>query len=408
MSLSKLGELIGNALSARFDKSVWVACEVQSMNVNGAGHCYLELAEYDENHVGRIASMRATIWRGLYGKLKAKFETLTSQQLTTGLKVLLSVYVKFHPLYGLSLNVVDIDPSYTLGDIERRRREIMERLQREGVAEMQKKLELPVLTKRVAVISSATAAGYGDFCNQLRDNRRGYGFKVGLFAAVMQGAEAGASIVAALEAINREVDKWDVVAVIRGGGAVGDLQSLESYEVANNIAQFPLPILTGIGHDRDQTLLDLVAHRSLRTPTAVAEFLIGRMEQAEESLLSVVDAVFAAVTRRLGSEGKLLTRLSEGLQRCLQSRLRYARLYIDEWTERHFKPRIDTRFKHEKLRLQTVETAVRLADPVQVLKRGYTLTMKNGKVVQHSADLSSGDCIITRFADGERVSIVNK
>lgn len=405
LKLSELQQRIGRVLGEEFADSVWVACEVQSLNTS-SGHCYMELAEYDEAHMQRVAVARATIWRGQYLRLRSRFETLTGQELCAGLQVLLCVRVAFHAVYGLSLNVVDIDPSYTLGDIERRRREIWDRLKREGVAEMQKELELPTVVQRVAVISSATAAGYGDFMNQLKGNRRGYAFCVKLFPALMQGAEAGKSIVAALDAVCAEEAHWDTVVIIRGGGAVGDLQSLESYEVANNIAQFPLPVLTGIGHDRDQTLLDMVAHMALRTPTAVAEFLVGRIEQTEERAEALGQSIVVAVGRRLAAEGKMLAARGAMIEVQVRNRLTMGLQFVEQWLGLRLLPRVAERLHRERLRLEASEKAVNLADPEAVLRRGFTLTRVDGRVVTSARVLKAGDVLETRFADGEVESVV--
>lgn len=443
LSLRKLSLLISSVFKERFSDDLWVKCELQSLSVAASGHCYFELSEYDTEHLRKVASMRGTVWRDRYRALKAKFEEQTAQELAAGLNVLLRVRLSYSALYGFSLNVIDIDPSYTLGDIERRRREIMRRLQREGIAERQKQLVLPLLVKRIAIVSSLTAAGYGDFSNQLRDNRGRFYFVTQLFDARMQGAEAEASILSALHAIEIESSHWDVVVILRGGGAVGDLQSLESYNVARAIALFPIPVLTGIGHDRDSTLLDLVAHLSLRTPTAVAQFLIERMESAATRLLEIADSLSDAIGRRIVCQRERLSEMRLAIDSAVRLQLGYKRRFLERWISLRLAPRIDgrlrrerlrleagarvfkfaevrigrerarlrpmgqvarfidVRIKCERLRLRSVEQAVRMADPENTLRRGYTVTLREGKIVTRVENLKRGDVLTTRFADGE-------
>ena len=285
MTLFELNCTVRGVLRETLRQAVWVVAEVSDLRVASNGHCYLELVQKDGQSGSLVAKARATIWRSRYFALSQDFSRLTGQSLQSGLKIMVRVSVVFHELYGYSLDISDIDPSYTLGDIQAQRRAIIARLEAEGVMHLNRGLPLPRLLRRVAVVSSETAAGYGDFCNQLAQS--GFAFELKLFPAVMQGDRVEESIIAALDAIAAEAGRWDVVAIIRGGGATTDLHGFDTYLLAANVAQFPLPVLTGIGHERDETILDLVAHKRLKTPTAVAAFLV-ESRQAEAAVLQAL------------------------------------------------------------------------------------------------------------------------
>ena len=284
LKLSELNGLVKKAVSNAFTAPIWVIAEISELKTNRSGHCYLALIEKDDNGDTILAQARATIWSYTFRMLKPYFETTTGQQLVEGLKVLVSVSVEFHELYGYSLNIRDIDPTYTLGDMARRRLEIIARLKSDGVAEMNKELELPLVLQKIAIISSATAAGYQDFVDQLVNNPQGYKFHIKLFPAIMQGNQAELSIIGALEQIYLYEDFFDAVVIIRGGGSQADLSCFDNYNLAYFITQFPLPVITGIGHEKDDSIVDLVAHTRLKTPTAVAEFLIGSLARFEQDL----------------------------------------------------------------------------------------------------------------------------
>ena len=279
LKLSELNGLVKKTVGEAFTAPVWVIGEISELKTNRSGHCYLNLIEKEENGDAIVAQARATIWSYTYRMLRPFFESTTGQQLTEGLKVLLSVSVEFHELYGYSLNIRDIDPTYTLGDMARRRREIIARLQSEGVAEMNKELDLPLVPQKIAIISSSTAAGYQDFVDQLTNNQAGYHFDLKLFPAIMQGNQAETSIIEALEQIYLYENFFDAVVIIRGGGSQADLSCFDNYNLAYFITQFPLPVITGIGHEKDDSIVDMVAHTRLKTPTAVAEFLISGVAQ---------------------------------------------------------------------------------------------------------------------------------
>ena len=285
LSLYELNRVVKNTLSNGFPDLYWIRAETSDVRVNQNGHCYLEFIQKDDNNKSIIAKARASIWANVYHLLKMYFESETNQPFTSGLKVLVQVSVEFHELYGFSLNIHNIDPNYTLGDQARNRAEIIKKLKDEGVLELNKQLDLPLISNRIAIISSPTAAGYEDFLNQLHNNKSGFVFYTHLFPAVMQGDRVEESILSALDSIFENLDSFDAVIIIRGGGATSDLSCFDSYLLATSCAQFPLPIITGIGHERDDTVLDIVAHTRAKTPTAVAEFLIKRMMDTENSLL---------------------------------------------------------------------------------------------------------------------------
>ena len=284
IGLYQLNSLVKQELKNRFPDTFLVIAEIADVKENRSGHCYLELVEKREGDDAVIATARATIWAFTYRMLKPYFETTTGKSLQRGIKVLVSVEIVFHELYGYSLNIKNIDPTFTVGDLERKRKEIIDRLTQEGVIDMNRELELPMLPKTIAVISSPTAAGYGDFTDQLHRNVYGYAFHTKLFPAVMQGEKTTESVIAALERIYEYESLFDVVVIIRGGGSQTDLGSFDSYDLAANVAQFPIPVLAGIGHERDETIVDRVAYRSVKTPTAAAAFLIERFNEAEGRL----------------------------------------------------------------------------------------------------------------------------
>ena len=306
-SLLELNQQIKDILDDTFASLIWVKAEISEITVNRTGHCYLELVDIHPSSKEVLARARATIWSYSFRMLKPYFETTTGQAFSQGIKILVSAKVEFHPVYGMSLNIRDIDPSYTMGDMARKRREIILQLQEDGVFDMNRELELPLVPQRVAIISSPTAAGLQDFMNQLKNNPRNIHFYTKLFPAVMQGNETADSVIHALEQVyDQYEDFFDVVVLIRGGGAQLDLASFDNYELAYHVAQFPIPIITGIGHDKDETVIDLVAHTKMKTPTAVAEFLINGAESFELLLLEMEGRFVDLVQDHLQQEQKFL------------------------------------------------------------------------------------------------------
>lgn len=429
LSLYELNALVKRSINTCMPDTYWVQAELSDVRSNYSGHCYLEFVQKEPRGNKLIAKARGTIWSNVYRLLKPYFEEETGQAFVAGIKVMVKVTVEFHELYGYSLTVQDIDPTYTLGDMARRRREILKQLEEEGVLTLNKELEIPLLAQRIAVISSATAAGYGDFCNQLEHNPYGFVFYPHLFPSIMQGERVEPSVIAALDAINACRDHWDVVVIIRGGGATSDLSGFDTYELAANCAQFPLPIITGIGHERDDTVLDSVSHTRVKTPTAAAEFLINHLHDTAEMLENHASAILQAVSTRMEREKVRLARIAERIP--VQTRMRLNEEHYRQerimkqlevgWQSRlaketHFLNMLETqlggvsqrRLVKEQHRLQLLEQEVKAASPEHLLKRGYSITLKNGKTVTDASALQPGDELTTRLAQGEIKSIVTK
>ena len=407
LSLFELNRFVKQALHNHLPDTYWVQAELSDVRSNSSGHCYLEFVQKDTGGNHLIAKARGTIWSNIFKMLKPYFEQETGQQFASGIKVLVQVSVEFHELYGYSLTVLDIDPTYTLGDMARRRREIILRLEEEGVLTMNKELDMPLAPQRIAVISSATAAGYGDFCDQLRNNPYGLSFQTKLFPAIMQGERVEESIISALESVYQELDEWDVVVLIRGGGATSDLSGFDTYNLAANCAQFPLPIITGIGHERDETVLDIVAHTRVKTPTAAAEYLIGRLYETALKLEDHASRVVNKVEERLNWEHTRLNRLYEripmNVRMCLQ-----AGHYAVKGIQHRIDVALQERLLKEKHRLQLFEHQVRTASPEHLLKRGYSITLLDGRAVTDISMLKEGDVVTTRYAKGESQSVIMK
>ena len=430
LSLVELNQRIHMTLEQAFPDCYWVRAEMSDVRENSAsGHCYLEFVEKDPRSGQLLAKVRGTIWAKTFRLLKPYFELETGQRFVSGLKVLVQVTVEFHELYGLSLTVVDIDPAYTLGDMARKRLEIIRQLQEEGVFGLNKELPLPTLLRRVALISSPTAAGYEDFMNQLQHNRAGYPFYVKLFPALMQGERTEESVIAALDRIYAHQELFDVVALLRGGGATSDLNSFDSYLLAANCAQFPLPILTGIGHERDDTVVDLVAHTRLKTPTAVAEFLIRRMDQAAQAVEELQQAVSQSVSLRLLQEKQRLQSYATRFPVMVGQRIERNRTLLHQlgaklptmahgFVERkqaeidrlamRLRNAVTTHLAEKKRFLQLQEQFVRMASPDYILRRGYSLTLREGKIIKRAEELQVGEELTTRFMDGEVRSIIKE
>ena len=313
ITLSELNNLIKDSLLEAFPESLWIIAEISELKENRTGHCYLELIEKDSASDEILARSRATIWSYTYRMLKPYFETSTGKSFSSGIKILIRATVEYHEAFGLSLNIKDIDPTYTIGDLSLKKKEIIERLQTEGIFEMNKELELPLVPQNIAIISSATAAGYQDFVEQLESNPYGFQYYHTLFEAFMQGSEAAPSIIAALEQIFEMEDKFDVVVIIRGGGAQADLSCFDDYELAYFVTQFPLPIITGIGHEKDETITDLVAHTKMKTPTAVAEFLISGVAGFYEHILGIESAIIVKTREILETHNRFLEGIASGI-----------------------------------------------------------------------------------------------
>lgn len=405
ISLYELNNLVRGVLANTFAQAFWIRAEMSDVRIAQNGHCYLEFIEKDSQNRTIIAKARGSIWANVFRLLKAYFESETGQAFGTGLKVLVQVTVEFHELYGYSLNVHNIDPTYTLGDQARNRTLIIKQLEDEGVLTLNKELELPEIVNRIAVISSPTAAGYEDFCNQLDNNSDGFVFYTHLFPAIMQGERTENSIISALDRIYEHVDKFDTVVIIRGGGATSELSSFDSYLLAANCAQFPLPIITGIGHERDDTVLDIVAHTRAKTPTAVAEFLIKRMQSASLIMFELQESIILSINRKLTEETVFLNTLATHFSYITKDRTKDQLNKLSAIAER-LKNAGKRIIQEEKYRLANREQFLELVSPENILKKGYTLTIKENKIVKSAAELKKGETIINRFYDGDVVSEV--
>ena len=407
LSLHELNGLVKRSIRACMPDTFWVQAELSDVRSNYSGHCYLEFVQKDAGGNNLIAKARGTIWSNIYKMLKPYFEQETGQAFTSGIKVLVQVSVEFHELYGYSLTVLDIDPTYTVGDMERKRREILRQLEEEGVIDLNKELGMPMLPQRIAVISSATAAGYGDFCNQLMNNSRGYGFYTELFPAIMQGERVEETVLAALDAINARVEEFDAVVIIRGGGATSDLSGFDTYLLAASCAQFPLPIITGIGHERDDTVIDKVAHTRVKTPTAAAEFLIAKMDACADVLDDLSSRLMQGVQNRLLWEFRRIDGLKQRIPTTVYKRIGDAK-YTLLSAQRNLQMASRQFLSAKKHRLELLQQRLNDALPEKQLARGYSITLKDGKAVKDASSLKKGDTLVTMLHQGRIESEVKK
>ncbi|MBR1961762.1 MAG: exodeoxyribonuclease VII large subunit [Alistipes sp.] len=375
ITLSQLQGRISIALADALPLPVWVSAEIADIKINASGHCYIELIEKNEKTGATEAQARATIWRSQVMSTIGRFEQESGQRLTKGMKILFKATVQHHAVYGMSLQIQQIDALHTIGDMERRRQQTIEQLQKDGVWDMNRSLPMPLVVQRVAVISSATAAGYRDFMKELE--RSVYRIETELFEATMQGERCDESIVAALYAVAERSDEFDAVAIIRGGGSTGDLECYNSYSLAFAVTQFPLPVLTGIGHDKDTSVTDMVAHTPLKTPTAVAAWIDGRAADFDGAL------EYCAISLR---------------DICRQA-THSAALRLEQFSAdvRHLAERT---LQSEKQRLDGIATVVANFAPERIFRLGYAIARKEGKALQSVDSVSIGDGIEVALADG--------
>ena len=381
-ALSQLNKMVRDAIETQLPDEYWVEAELSECREHN-GHCYLELIEKDEHTNTPVARASAKCWRQTWLMVKPYFERTTGEPLRTGMKVLLKVYAQFHEAFGFSWIVTDIDPNYTLGDMARKRLEIIRQLKEEGLFDLQRELHIPLFAKRIAVISAENAAGYGDFCRQLEDNEYGFRFEVTLFPAIMQGEQVEQSIIGALERIYALTASFDVVVIIRGGGATADLSGFDTLALAENVAQFPLPVITGIGHERDESILDMVAHTRVKTPTAAAALLIDHLRQVLERINSAQQRITTAIFQRIANQKMRLTNLQTLLPALVQR---------NQAEARH--------------RIEMLEVLLKSHDPQRLLSRGYSITLLNGRAVRDPQQLKAGDVLETRVEKGTIKSTV--
>ncbi len=427
-TLYELNSLVRQSIELTMKGEFWVEAELSEVREN-SGHCYMALVQKDESGNTPVARASAKCWRSSWLPLRHKFESVTGTRLCPGIKVLLKVYPQFHEAFGFSWIVVDIDPTYTLGDMARRRKEIIKILQDEGVLDLNKQIALPMFTQRIAVVSSETAAGYGDFCNQLERNQYGYKFHITLFPAIMQGEGVEDSVISALDKIYEREHRYDCVVIIRGGGATSDLSGFDSLALAENIANFPLPVIAGIGHERDETVVDVVAHQSVKTPTAAAAFLIDNLRNVDMHLIDIKQRIYNNAQMTMQAEKQQIARYTQIIPTLfsLVSSRQTAR--IDNLSHRFYSASqrlTDNRRKEtiiaedrvataadrlisdEKHRIEMLSQRINALDPQLILERGYSITFHNGKALMNSNTLVEGDVLETRLAKGKVVSTVKK
>lgn len=405
ITLSQLQNKIKQTIELNI-KAQWVLCDISDMKVNGAGHCYLELVEKSEGR-GAIPKAKATaiIWKSSYSAIYNFFLQKTGMALSSGMKVMLLVEVNYHELYGLSLVVRDIDPTYSLGDLERQRRETIAKLQADGIIEMNRELTLPTVINTIAVISSATAAGYDDFMNHLATNPFGYTFKTKLFEAVVQGEGAENSIIAALMRISDDTTPFEAVVMIRGGGSQSDLSCFNNYLLCSYLAQFPLPIITGIGHNKDQAVADLVAHTSLKTPTAVANFLIDTKREAEELLDTLLKDLTDWLSYYLTNENRRVEALITSLRMAMIERTSTEKIKLERLLSTLENNSLNT-LRDQQHKLSLLESKIENANPKRILELGYSMVTHNGKAVRSRSEVKKDDQLTIIVNDGTINSIV--
>lgn len=419
ITLLELTQRISNLVMRPETQNVWITAELQDVASRG-GHCYMELLQKDED--GRqVARIRGCCWANIYGPLSRRFYEATGQQFASGLKVMLRVSATMHSVFGLSLVIQEVNPEYTMGDLIRRRNEILRKLQDEGILEDNRSLKWPIVIQRVAIISAPGAAGYGDFMNQLFNNPSRLKFKTRLFPAVMQGASAPASIIAALEEIAKEAKEWDGVVIIRGGGATSDLQAFEDYALAASVAQFPLPVAIGIGHERDVTVLDWVANIRLKTPTAVAEWLIGKGETVLGALIAAGNKIVQYATQRVAGDKEqlaqaeallpvaatgaverakaMLTRAVSTLYGLSSGKIEPSRARLD-MIAANLAAASSNQLRRQAERLDASEKLLEVLSPASTLARGYSITRIDGHAVSSVKDVPLGALLEITVADG--------
>lgn len=449
ISLYDLTSRIKNVINSEFLESVWIIAEISELNINKSGHCYLNLIEKNKLNDSIIAQSRATIWSSKYRMLKPFFESTTGIEFTSGINILIKVEVTFHEQYGFSLNIRDIDPSYTIGDIELKRKITIDKLINDGVFNLNKEIDLPLVPKNIAIISSKTAAGYGDFINQIESNSYGFKFNKFLFDSIMQGDSAVESIISSLDKIYEYEDLFDLVVIIRGGGAKADLSCFDNYNLAYNIAQFPLPVISGIGHERDESIVDLVSNISLKTPTAVAEFLISKFEDLYSEIEDLKDTFSDLVSEKVRENKQVLYKYSNNFVKYSNEYLSNNKLILSKNINRYntvfnsyFKKQQDfIKSKYDELKNYAIKeinsqktsnslkinrlkqvVGLQISDnknklnifeiknieknPINVLSKGYSLTYLNGELIKSKKQAKKGNKIITKFFDGELKSEV--
>lgn len=428
LTLYELNSLVREVIDTTLCQRFWVKAELSEIRVV-RGHCYMELVQKDDYSPTPVARASAKCWHNTWARLQPRFEQVTGQPLRAGMSVLLQVTANFHEAYGFAWIVQDIDPTYTLGDMARKRLEIVKQLKDEGVFDMQKGLRLPSMAQRVAVISSEQAAGYGDFCNQLDNNEYGLRLSHELFPAVMQGEQVENTVIQALNLIFDRADDFDVVVIIRGGGATADMSGFDTLALAEHVANFPLPIITGIGHERDESVIDMVSFLRVKTPTAAAAFLVSHLADTWHHIVEIGSQLARLAHNRLETEQSRVQTVAMRLSHrfaiactqriatldSLERRLlptAQKRLTAENNTMRQIVQRLLPIAKmivaNKRNELDCLEVKINAADPKNILRKGYSITLHNGKALHNVLDVKPGDTLFTKLANGQIVSTVNK
>lgn len=397
ITLSQLQRQVKQTLTEQFALPVWVSAEISELKVNYAGHCYLELIEKGEEDAVPKAQARATIWRNRYPHVSSYFEAETGQPLTAGIRILAQVLVSYHELYGFSLQINDIDPAFTLGEMERQKNATIRRLQEEEVWEMNRQVELPAVVQRLAVVSSAKAAGFQDFINELKKSR--YAFHTTLFEAVMQGQSAEESIIDALGRVADRLEQFDAVVIVRGGGSQSDLSCFNAYRLSNHVAQFPLPVLTGIGHDKDQSVVDMVAASPHKTPTAVAAWLVERMADLEGWLEGAATQLHETTLRHLREAALGLERMRGELHRTTKETLLTEQLKLNHHASQ-LPERVANYLARQRMRLEQAEKLTESRSPRHILQLGFAIVRSEGRVLKTTSEVAEATSIEIELNDG--------
>lgn len=400
LTLFELNHLIREILESNTDETYWVQGELSEGRVGFGNHFYGELVQKNEKGDKLLAKARVTCWENVYNMLSLRFRHQTGESLRAGMQVLLKVTINFHEQFGYSLNIRDIDPNFTLGDMARRRKEILRQLEADGTIDDNKTLPMPLLVQRIAIVSSATAAGYEDFCNQLTHNEYGFSFHTRLFPATMQGTHVEESVIAAIQAIEAEIEQWDVIVIIRGGGATSDLSDFDNYPLAACITQCSIPVITGIGHERDETILDYVAHTHLKTPTAVAAFLVNHMAETASHLEVLKQEILLSAQNRMQLERQRLEKSAVVIP------LAFSHIKEKEGNKivlitQKLQHAVCSHQEREKYRLQLLSQKISSLDPMLPLQRGYSITFCGNRIVKDITDLKEGDVLTTKMKQGE-------
>jgi len=418
LSLYDLTTLVSETIAEALPNQYWVEAELMSIQERN-GHCFMQLVQKDLFGATPVAQAPAKCWRSQWVKVAAKFQKATGDLPRPGMQLLVKTKVEFHPTFGFSLIVNDIDPTFTIGDMARKRQEIIQTLKDEGVFDLQRELELPLFCQKIAVISSPGAAGYGDFCNQLANNEYGFKFDVTLFPAVMQGEQVEQSVCAALDAIYESLNSktpfpsgegggealFSCVVIIRGGGAVADMSGFDTLSLAENVANFPIPIITGIGHDRDESVLDMVSFQKVKTPTAAAAFLIDRLVDVLNRVEDAQNTILSSVSLRLERQKNKIESLVQRITSYCLVLKEKGNANLDR-VEQRLVNALQQRLLRENHRLEMLDQRVKALDPKILLKRGYSMTMCDGKIVKDAKQLKEGQEIETVLAEGKVRSIV--